>query len=50
MRTPGEATDGMEKIAMKDAMVKKIPMGVSNQTTTNTVRNQECHCATEIVN
>ena len=58
MRTPGEATEGMEKIAthgsiqksVMDAMVKKIAMGVSNQRTTNTVGNQECHCATEIVN
>ena len=58
MRTPGETTEGMEKIATHgsiqkksamDAMVKKIAMGVSNQRTTNTVGNQECHCATEIV-
>ena len=55
MRTPGEATEEMEKIAthgsiqksVMDAMVKKIAMGVSNQRTTNTVGNQECHCATE---
>ena len=58
MRTPGEATEGMEKIAahgsiqknVMDAIVKMIAMGVSNQKTTNTVGNQECHCATEIVN
>ena len=44
MRTPGEATEGMEKIAthgsiqksMMDAMMKKIAMGVSNQKMTNT--------------
>ena len=46
MRTPGEATEGMEKIAthgsiqsVMDAMVKKIAMGVSNQKMTNTVGN-----------
>ena len=57
MRTPGEATEEMEKIAthgsiqksVMAAMVKKIAMGVSNKRTTNT-GNQECHCATEIVN
>ena len=55
MRTPGEATEGMEKIAthgsilknVMNVMVKKIAMGVSNQRMTNTVGN---HCATEIVN
>ena len=49
MRTPGEAMEGMEKIAtlgsiqesVMDAMVKKIAMGDSNQRTTNTVGNQE---------
>ena len=49
MRTPGEATEGMEKIAthgsiqksVMDAMVKKISMRDSNQRTTNTVGNQE---------
>ena len=30
-------------------MVKKIAMGVSNQRTTNTVGNQECRCATEVL-
>ena len=55
MRTPGEAMEGMEKIAthgsiQKSVMVKKIAMGVSNQRTTNTVGNQECHCSTESVN
>ena len=58
MKTPGEATEGMEKIATHgsiqksamDAMVKKVEMGDSNQRTTNTVGNQECRCATEIVN
>ena len=57
MRTQGEATEGMEKIAthgsiqkgVMDAMVKKIAMGVSNQRTTNTVGNQECRCATEVL-
>ena len=47
MRTPGEATEGMEKIAtygsiqksVMDAVVKKIAMGVSNQRMTNTVGN-----------
>ena len=47
MRTPGEATEEMEKIAthgsiqkgVMDAMVKKIAMGVSNQRMTNTVGN-----------
>ena len=47
MRTPGEATEEMEKIAMHgsiqksvmDAVVKKIAMGVSNQKMTNTVGN-----------
>ena len=46
MRTPGEATEGMEKIAMHgsiqksvmNAMVKKMAMGDSNQRTTNTVQ------------
>ena len=45
MRTPGKATEGMEKIAthgsiqknVMDAVVKKIAMGVSNQKMTNTV-------------
>ena len=49
MKTPGEATEGMEKIVthsliqkgVMDAMVKKIAMGDSNQRTTNTVGNQE---------
>ena len=55
IRTPGEATEGMEKIAthasiqknVMDATVKKIATGVSNQRMTNTVGN---HCATKIVN
>ena len=49
MRTPGEATEGMEKIAthgsiqksVMDVMVKKVAMGESNQRTTNTGGNQE---------
>ena len=49
MRTPGEATEGMEKIAthgsiqksVMDVMVRKIAMVSPARETTNTVGNQE---------
>ena len=52
MKTPGEATEGMEKIAthgsieksVMDAMVKKIAMGDFNQRTTNLLQQSGTGC------